>query len=114
MKTSKLIYELGMRRSKNAIIKKYGKEFYRDFNCIALKGVSQVVAQMPDIGNTMFAFNYAFAPTYIAWYKACKALELTHEETRDMLWLVNERLIGFEFLIERSGAALDDVFLGRL
>ncbi len=107
MKTSKLIYELGMRRSKNAIVKKYGKDFYKDFNHIALAVVNQVIAQMPDIGKTIFAFNYNFTPTYIAWYKASKTLGLTPEETQDMLWLVNERLItiipkGFMKLFIRS------------
>lgn len=93
MKTSKLIYELGMRRSKNAIVKRYGKDLYKDFKRIASDVVDQVISQMPDIGNTIFALNYKFTPTYIAWYKASKALGLTPVEIQDMLWLVNERLI---------------------
>ncbi|MGE5458981.1 MAG: L-2-amino-thiazoline-4-carboxylic acid hydrolase [Methanobacterium sp.] len=93
MKTSRLIFELGLRRSKKVIIQRYGKEFYKDFKRLASEAVSQVISQMPDIGNTIFAFNYKFAPTYIACYRASQALGLTPDEIQDMLWHVNERLI---------------------
>ncbi len=93
MKKCKLIYELGTKRSKKHIIEKYGEDFYKDFSRISLEVVTEVIAKMPDIGNTLFSFNYEFAPTYIAWYKASQALGLSQEEIQEMLWLVNERLI---------------------
>lgn len=47
--------------------------------------MDEVISQMPDIGNTIFTLNYKFAPTYIAWYKASKALGLTPVEKQNML-----------------------------
>jgi hypothetical protein len=93
MEKSKLIYDVGMMLSKKEIMKRHGKDFYTDFRRLALPVANDVIAKMPDIGNTMFAVNFLFAPTYISWYKASKALGLSPEETQKMLWLVNERML---------------------
>lgn len=66
MKKSKLIYKLGMRRSKKAIIKKYGKDFYKEFNRFTFEIVTQVIEQMPDIGNTIFLMLWQLFLQYAA------------------------------------------------
>ena len=66
----KLIYNLTMHRSKRYLIKKYSKEFWKNFKANADKTFAEILPQVPDIGNSIFSFNYEFGPSYIAWYKS--------------------------------------------
>jgi hypothetical protein len=71
----------------------YGVAFYNDFAARSAKILHEVISKTPDIGSTLFSFNYAFTPAYIAWYKAACALNINEKEIQDLLWLLNERII---------------------
>ncbi len=88
-----LIYRIGMLRSKKRLIAKYGRDFYKRFSSLSSRHLSQVIPKTPSIGNTIFSFNYAFTPAYIAWYKAAREIGLGDGELDKLLWLMNERII---------------------
>lgn len=93
MKYYRLIYRAGMLRAHRAVARQYGQEFWRRFAAEAASALDEVIAKTPDIGSTIFAFNYAFTPAYIAWYRAARAQGLTQAQTDSLLWLFNEGII---------------------
>lgn len=93
MKLYRFIYRVGMLRARKALAAQYGAEFYRQFKASSARWLSEVIAKTPDIGNTIFAFNYAFTPAYIAWYKAACEQGLDKNQTDRLLWLFNEGII---------------------
>ncbi|MDD3227629.1 MAG: L-2-amino-thiazoline-4-carboxylic acid hydrolase [Oscillospiraceae bacterium] len=89
----KLIYNLTMCRSKSYLIKKYGKNFWRDFKTTSDENFSKILPKVPDIGNSVFSFSYEFGPSYIAWYKSFLRLGLTGEEAIQTIWVMNEKMV---------------------
>ena len=89
----KLIYTLTMHRSKRYLIKKYSKEFWKNFKANADKTFAEILPQVPDIGNSIFSFNYEFGPSYIAWYKSFLKLGFTGEEAIQNIWMMNEKMV---------------------
>lgn len=47
----------------------------------------------PDIGESVFSFNYDYAPSYVAWYKTMRELSLTAEQADELMWLMNEKML---------------------
>ena len=89
----KLIFSFTMARSKGFIIEKYGKEFWQFFHALSKINFENTLSRTPDIGTSVFSFNYDFAPAYIAWYKSYIALGLSQEETDEDIWKMNERMV---------------------
>lgn len=89
----RLIYRIGISRSRSALVRQYGREFYKNFRAGSKRWLDRVLKDTPDIGNTIFSFNYAFAPSYIAWYKAAIEQGLDGSQTEKLLWTINERII---------------------
>lgn len=88
----RLIYYLTMLRSRSALIRKYGKEFWVNFRNRSRSEFKAILPLVPDIGNSIFSFNYQFAAPYIAWYKALMDLGLTQQEAWETIWLMNEKM----------------------
>jgi len=88
-----LIYHLGMIRSHGAMEKKFGKEYTMLFTATSDRYFIQVDRKTPDIGKSVFAFNYAFAPAYIAWYKTAVELGTNDNDIQKLLWLMSEKII---------------------
>ncbi|MGE5327881.1 MAG: L-2-amino-thiazoline-4-carboxylic acid hydrolase [Deltaproteobacteria bacterium] len=93
MKLTKAIYNLVMARSKKVITQKYGIDFWRGFKTRSNVQLLKILSKAPDIGNSIFAFNYDFCPAYIAWYKAFMELGLSSDEACKEIWIMNERLV---------------------
>lgn len=72
---------------------KYGKEFYQRFKRASDPVFKQVAKELPDIGNSIFSFNYAYAPSYVAWYQTMMKLGLSKEEADDLMWKMNEKML---------------------
>ena len=89
----KLIYNLTMCRTKSYLIKKYGKDFWKDLKTTSDKTFAEILPLVPDIGNSIFSFNYEFGPSYIAWYKSFLKLGLTGEEATENIWIMNEKMV---------------------
>ena len=89
----KFIYRLTMCRSKGYIQKQYGKSFWKSFREHSDAVFRQVAAELPDIGDSIFSFNYAYAPSYVAWYKSMRKLGLDREQADDLMWKMNEKML---------------------
>ena len=66
------IYHLTMMRSKRYIQKTYGKSFWKQFQALSDPVFHQVSKELPDIGDSIFSFNYAYAPSYVARNLFCR------------------------------------------
>ena len=89
----KFIYRLTMCRSKGYIQKQYGKSFWKSFREHSDAVFRQVAAELPDIGDSIFSFNYAYAPSYVAWYRSMRQLGLDVGQADDLMWKMNEKML---------------------
>ena len=89
----KFIYRLTMCRSKGYIQKQYGKSFWKSFREHSDAVFRQVAAELPDIGDSIFSFNYAYAPSYVAWYRSMRQLGLYAGQADDLMWKMNEKML---------------------
>lgn len=62
----KLIFILTMIASKSRITKEKGKGFYKSFYREAKRLLEEILPDIPDIGSSLFGFNYKFGVCYIA------------------------------------------------
>lgn len=108
----RFIYLLTMCRSKKPVIKQYGVDFWNDFRTTSDKIFKDILPQIPNIGKSIFAVNYNYAPAYIAWYKAMRANGLDHTQADKMMWLMNERMITVvpKFLLHAVGKTYLNTF----
>lgn len=91
MKHYKLIYWFCTLVSRKTIIKQHGKLFYKNFHRSSKQWLNEIAPQTPDIGKTVFSWNYAFSPSYIAWWKAaCE--QLPKEQADKLIWKINEEV----------------------
>lgn len=88
----KMIYSITMVRSKKEFIAKYGIDFWLKFKKRSSELFDEILLKVPDIGKSIFSFNYKFAPAYIAWYKTFLELGLQQEETIQNIWFMNEKM----------------------
>ena len=89
----KFIYLLTMMRSRKMIIEKYGSVFWWDFKNRSHKLFVKVLKRTPDIGRSVFSFNYVYAPSYVAWYRTMRALGLDAKQADELMWLMNEKML---------------------
>lgn len=89
----KFIYRLTMCRSKGYIQNQYGKSFWKSFREHSDAVFRQVAAELPDIGDSIFSFNYAYAPSYVAWYRSMRQLGLDAGQADDLMWKMNEKML---------------------
>lgn len=87
------IYHLTMMRSKRYIQKTYGRLFWNQFQALSDPVFHQVSKELPDIGDSIFSFNYDYAPSYVAWYRAMQQLKLSPKEADALLWKMNEKML---------------------
>lgn len=87
------IYRLTMCRSKKYIRDTYGDEFWKIFKANSDAVFKKVAAELPDIGDSIFSFNYAYAPSYVAWYQTMQKLGLSPEEADSLMWKMNEKML---------------------
>ena len=91
--TAKFLYHLTMVRSRGLIKNKYGKDFWGRLKDLSDRCFGELIPEFPDIGDSMFAFNYCYAPGYVAWYTSMEKLGLDPRE-RDVLMLeMNEKML---------------------
>ncbi len=88
-----LIFHLAMLRGKTPISAKYGKPFWLRFRRRSKLLFRELAPQLPDLGKSLFAFNFQFAPAYAAWYLALAEMQLNTESINQIIWLLNERLV---------------------
>lgn len=69
----RFIYYLTMFRSRKVIMQDYGKEFWCCFKENSDKLFKMVLKDTPDIGKSVFSFNYAFRFYIWEWYAVRKS-----------------------------------------
>lgn len=89
----KFIYRLTMARSKKMIVQTYGKDFYIQFRNRSDSLFKSVLKETPDIGESIFSFNYAYVPSYVAWYKTMMELGLNQKQADELMWHMNEKML---------------------
>lgn len=89
----RFIYHLTMIRSRRMIKAKYGTGFWQDFKNKSDRLFKKVLKKTPDIGKSVFSFNYAYAPSYVAWYKTMRELGLDAKQADELMWLMNEKML---------------------
>lgn len=96
-----------MWRSKKMISQDFGKEFWAKFKDYSDNKFSVLIKEYPDIGKSMFAFNYAYAPSYVAWWYSMENLGLSQHECEVLMLKMNEKmlLIVPKFLLHLVGKA---------
>jgi len=90
---TKMIYSLAMARSKKYVVKRYGNSFWVQFKEHSKKKFEEILPRVPDIGDSIFSFNYKFGPSYIAWYKSFLELGLSQDEAIENIWVMNEKML---------------------
>ncbi len=82
-----------MMRSRNILIKKYGKSFWNNFKNLSGKKLVVILPLTPDIGKSLFSFSYQFGPAYIAWYLTLLEMGHQQQEAWEVIWLMNEKMV---------------------
>ena len=82
-----------MTGSRKMITEKYGAVFRRDFKERSDRSFKKVLERTPDIGKSVFSFNYAYAPSYVAWYRTMRGLGLDAKQADELMWLMNEKML---------------------
>jgi hypothetical protein len=75
------------------ICRKYGKGFWKRFKAVSDKRFNELMGEFEDIGKSMFALNYAYAPCYVAEFTAMESLGLSRRECDILMLNMNERMI---------------------
>lgn len=89
----KIIFNIVLWSSRKEIINRYSKEFYIKFHELARENLDNIIDEIPNIGDSIFALNYCFGPCYISWYKAYLELGLNSQSANEMIWKMNELFI---------------------
>lgn len=87
------IFNAMTRSAKNGIQAAYGADFYRQFTARAGQHLESYLPSVPEIGESIFAFNYLFGPCYFAWYQALRDLEIEKAEALNLIWQINEDFV---------------------
>jgi hypothetical protein len=108
---STVIFYMGLISANNDIVKRHGQPFYRDFKARAKREYRAILPQVPNIGGSIFKFNYAFTPAYISWYRVFRAMGLDKACAIEWIWKINENMIRLipSWVLKRYGAK---VYLG--
>lgn len=77
---SKLLYYIAIHRSRRYYVWQYSLDFWSRFKAGSDARLAEILPKVPDIGVSLFSFNYLFAPYYIAWYKTLLELGNTPKE----------------------------------
>jgi hypothetical protein len=91
--TSTAIFLIGLKAAQKDIVKRHGQPLYKEFKAKAKREYRAILPQVPDIGDSIFKFNYAFTPAYIAWYKAFRAMGLDKACAVELIWKINESML---------------------
>lgn len=81
-----------MARGRKPVTAKYGGAFWLRFRLCSDALFRILAPQLPDLGGSLFAFNFQFVPAYAAWYLALAKMGVSRAESDAVVWLLNERL----------------------
>ncbi|MEN6410199.1 MAG: L-2-amino-thiazoline-4-carboxylic acid hydrolase [Anaerolineaceae bacterium] len=88
-----VIFNLMTRTARADIIHTYGRPFYRQWVGASKKRLREILPETPDIGSSIFSFNYLYGPCYFAWYGGFLTLGIEKERAREWIWRINEDFV---------------------
>lgn len=89
----RLIFYVAMFCSKKYLVNIHSMDWYREFYSESKKCLHEILPKVPDIGKSIFSFNYKCAPAYIAWYLALKKMGVASHEIDRIIWDINESMV---------------------
>jgi post-segregation antitoxin (ccd killing protein) len=87
------MYRLMKIRSKKMIRQKHGELFWKEFCKQADQRFTELMDDFEEIGSSMFAFNYIYAPAYVAFYTAMEKLGLDRHSCDILMLEMNEKML---------------------
>jgi hypothetical protein len=86
----------------------YGVGFFKQFIIRSRFHLKNMLPGVPNIGRSIFAFNYLFGPCYFAWYQALRDLGVEKSDALNLVWRINENFVsGFpEWLMRWYGKSM--------
>jgi hypothetical protein len=102
-----MMYKLTMARSRKMICDNYGKSFWKDFKRLSNIKFQKLMSEFEDIGQSMFATNYIYAPGYVAEFTSMEKLGLSQHECDVLMLKMNEKMLTTvpKFLLHAVGKA---------
>lgn len=76
-----------------ALVKEFGRGFYRRFVALSRKKLKEVLSETPDIGDSIFGLNYLYGPCYFSWYAALRSLGVEKDPALRWIWKINEDFV---------------------
>ena len=103
--TERFLYGLGTSVIRKQMQAAMGNIFFEEFRKLSKHEIQSILPKAPDIGKSVFRFNYQFAPAYIAWYKALTALGIEQKISIRWIWKINEAIFRIppKFLMHSYG-----------
>lgn len=89
----RFIFNLMTLTAKKGLKQLYGADFYKHFVVLSKQQLDNMLPSVPDIGNSIFSFNYLFGPCYFAWYHALRELEISRKDALNLIWQINEDFV---------------------
>jgi len=79
--------------ARKGLTHEYGTGFYRDFAGKSKQKLNALLEEVPDIGESIFSFNYLFGPCYFSWYSTLLSLNLDKSSALQLIWQINEDFV---------------------
>jgi hypothetical protein len=89
----RFIFASMTRTAKKGIYADYGADFYNRFAALSRQKLEGMLPRVPDIGDSIFAFNYMYGPCYFAWYSALRELGIEQTVALNLIWQINEDFV---------------------
>lgn len=89
----RFIFSWMTRSAKKGIQATYGADFFQRFAVLSRQRLEEMLPRVPDIGDSIFAFNYLYGPCYFAWYQALRELNIDETTAMNLIWQINEDLV---------------------
>ncbi len=87
------IYHLMTFTARANLVKSYGAEFYKQFKRISKGHLRRILAETPQIGDSIFGLNYLYGPCYFAWYAALCEAGVEKNAALRWIWQINEDFV---------------------
>lgn len=89
----RFIFRLMTLTAKKNLQAVYGADFYKQFAALSKQHLKKMLPKVPDIGRSIFSFNYLYGPCYFAWYRALRDLQIEKQDALNLIWQINEDFV---------------------
>lgn len=90
--TAKIVYHFTLAFSKGMLKSALGADFWHEFKKRSDARFAELMSDFESIGDSLFAFNYAYAPCYVAWYTVMDSLGINAHDRDVWMLRMTERI----------------------